>query len=541
MSQQTETATPLDEEVNSDPLFIGFQQLGVYISFTGYEFTYAELLDEDLQEKWFKEAKELKRPYLHETKLELLDYTTHILIAAATMRAHFGYLFCPERNRIFCRVTQTYYKVDKATQFWQDVKRLWPYFKKGSPEDYEMDKLLRQFKRFETVSWIHFNPTHLLNFQNGVYDTRTRKFSEPYEGLYFSYELPFDYCPEMAEEPTPYFDIFHETNPDTMLRLEQHVRNFLYHYIDDQMFPQLLGPKSCGKSTLIAVLAHCVRSMVALLDPCRLGERFGCQSLVGKRAMMCSELTLTTLSPKASSRQKEISAGDEFSVEIKKAPDIDVNGEDIYIFLAGNRPQGIAPTEIKTMMRRVDYLYFKPLTRLLGNAKRHLIEEAPIWITQLLLMGPAPILPLDEQERKAAQEVHAGKMLAIYRRELDVMTQLLREHFKLLSLNHLDASKQFSFILNKSYRFNDIKEQIEMLMSEAGQKLGNKRDLDAKLKVALKQSGARKNSQAGYALWGPFFAEALDIEYHWTYNSEVDVDSFFPAKQDEDEFTLGGV
>lgn len=202
--------------------------------------------------------------------------------------------------------------------------------------------------------------THLVSFQNGVFDLRNGQVCRHSPSFNTYYELQANYTPGLAH---PVFDRFIASitgnNPMLRQRILEIIGYCLVPDVKAKAFFVFQGVPDSGKSVLASFIRHCLNQEASVAtDVLNLGDRFTASSLIGKQLCTSMDLPSTPLNPRAVSVFKMITGGDPLTADVKYRPPITFLNRAKYI-LGTNHPlltQGDDPAFYRRIVT-VPFLY----------------------------------------------------------------------------------------------------------------------------------------------------------------------------------------
>jgi putative DNA primase/helicase len=159
-------------------------------------------------------------------------------------------------------------------------------------------------------------PRHLINFNNGVFDTKSKQLLPHSSDYYFLYKIPWNYNPK-AKCPT-ILKYFKSTLSPEFVKFSQQLFGYcLYYDYHEAGIFYLYGTGGNGKSVWIHLLEQMVgqknyanKSIDSLVH-----HRFTSSLLYGKLVNVCGELSSSVL--KDTDMLKRLSSGDSVQAEFK--------------------------------------------------------------------------------------------------------------------------------------------------------------------------------------------------------------------------------
>ncbi len=240
------------------------------------------------------------------------------------------------------------------------------------------------------------------NCANGVLEFTTGKpVLRDYERVdYFTYRLPTAFLPAQADDETPLYDNWSDTYPVGMSLIEAYVRNILWGRHEPLMLV-IMGEKHTGKSELAALYSQMLgQDAVASLDPQPLGEdQFALSELVGKHINIVPELNRTALCSTSIKYLKALVDPEaRISVNIKGVQRKTVNFAPFWTIWAGNAfPLAQKGENLSPLFRRIMPVEMSAPMPHTAGFHRDIVKELDIIFTQLVLLGPAPLLDCRDQ------------------------------------------------------------------------------------------------------------------------------------------------
>ncbi|MBE6873190.1 MAG: hypothetical protein E7493_04710 [Ruminococcus albus] len=180
-----------------------------------------------------------------------------------------------------------------------------------------------------------------INFQNGILNIRTMKFSKHTPKLMSSIQIPCQWSG--VETPTPVFDSFLDTltggNKQTQLLILEYMGAILSNVqgwrFKKAMF--LLGEGDTGKSTLINLITLLLGSgNVAERDLRSLNERFGKTAAYNKRLIYSNDLPFMKIEENAIF--KNLTGGDTIAIEYKNKEPFDFKFKGLLLYGMNSLP-----------------------------------------------------------------------------------------------------------------------------------------------------------------------------------------------------------